>query len=173
VTSLPDGVATVLPARAKLVVEVGYRGTSEAVTGAGSLGLYFSKAKPAAITSVLSEASTGVSVPAGATGQRVRVEKALAQDSMVGMLWPNIGVGGESLEVTAIRPDGMIEPMLWVEKYQSQWRSPYVLREPLALPAGTRIILTAYFDNPGQAVRPADASLAVTVWPASHPAVSR
>ncbi len=173
VTSLPDGIATVLPARAKLLVEVGYRGTTEAVTGAGSLGLYFSKAKPTAVTSAISVASSGISLPAGATGQRVRVEKALTQDSMVGMLWPELGAGGQSLEVTAVRPNGMLEPMLWVEKYQPQWRSPYVLREPVALPAGTRVILTAYFANPGQAARPADARLSVTAWPASRPAGSR
>jgi hypothetical protein len=173
VTKLPDGVAAQLPAKAKLVVEVGYRGATEAVTGAGSLGLYFAKTKPAAVTEAVSVVSNGTSVPPGATGQRVRVEKAIAQDSMAGILFPELGAGGRSLEVMAIRPDGMMEPLLWVERYQAQWRSPYVLREPVALPAGTRVIMTAYFDNPRQAAQAADARLSVTAWPASRQTATR
>jgi mono/diheme cytochrome c family protein len=46
-----------------------------------------------------------------------------------------------SLQVTAYRPDGSVEPLIWLRGYRRQWRRAYWFREPLALPKGTRILL--------------------------------
>ena len=62
-------------------------------------------------------------------------------------LWPQLGAGAKSFEVTAIRPDGTVEPMLWVNNYRAEWPTSYILKEPVALPAGTRLVMTAYYDN--------------------------
>jgi hypothetical protein len=48
---------------------------------------------------------------------------------------------GSSLQITAYRPDGSVEPLLWLRDYRPQWRRSYWFREPLALPKGTRILL--------------------------------
>ena len=62
-------------------------------------------------------------------------------------MWPRLGPGARSIEVTAIRPDGSVEPMLWVNSYRAEWPAPYILKEPITLPAGTRLVMTAYYDN--------------------------
>jgi hypothetical protein len=49
-----------------------------------------------------------------------------------------------SIEVSAARPDGGIEPLLWVKDHGPDWQIPYVLRDPVTFPQGTRIIVTAY-----------------------------
>lgn len=36
-------------------------------------------------------------------------------------------------------PDGSVEPLIWLHGYSAKWRRTFVLREPLVLPAGTRI----------------------------------
>jgi hypothetical protein len=46
-----------------------------------------------------------------------------------------------SLQATAHRPDGSVEPLIWLRGYRSAWRRAYWFREPLALPKGTRILL--------------------------------
>jgi hypothetical protein len=66
-------------------------------------------------------------------------------------LWPSLGVGGRSVELTAIHPDGAVEPLLWLKDYRADWPSAYVFREPVTLPAGTRLVLTAYYDNESDA----------------------
>lgn len=167
---LPDGVALLLPVGARLVVEVGYRGAAEPVSGEGSVGLYFTDKRPAAVANPMAITAPPTSVAAGAMNQRVRLEKTMTQDSMAGALWPDLGMGARSLEVTAIRPDGSVEPMLWLEDYKAQWRSPYVFRDPVSLPAGTRVVVTAYFDNAGVAVLQARAGVTVTAWASSRPA---
>jgi mono/diheme cytochrome c family protein len=48
---------------------------------------------------------------------------------------------GGSLQATAYRPDGSVEPLIWLREYQPKWRRTYWFREPLQLPQGTRILL--------------------------------
>jgi hypothetical protein len=46
---------------------------------------------------------------------------------------------GESLQVTAVKPDGTVEPLLWVEEFNPSYDQPYWFANPLRLPAGSRI----------------------------------
>jgi len=48
---------------------------------------------------------------------------------------------GTTVQVIARRPDGTIEPLIWLYKYQPQFDHPYYFRTPLQLPAGTKIEL--------------------------------
>jgi hypothetical protein len=45
-------------------------------------------------------------------------------------------------EVSAILPDGSIEHLLWIREKQANWKQPYVFREPVELPAGTKLQVT-------------------------------
>ena len=44
-----------------------------------------------------------------------------------------------AIQVVARRPDGSIEPLLWVQKFNPAYNQPYWLRTPVKLPAGTVI----------------------------------
>jgi len=44
-----------------------------------------------------------------------------------------------SIQITAQRPDGSLEPLLWLSNYKTQFGHPFLLRMPLELPAGTVI----------------------------------
>jgi hypothetical protein len=46
---------------------------------------------------------------------------------------------GASVQVIATKPDGSIEPLIWINNYQPNFARTYLLAEPLSLPAGTRI----------------------------------
>ena len=50
---------------------------------------------------------------------------------------------GQSFEVTAHKPDGSAEVLLWIPRFHADWPAPFVLSEPAALPAGTSIRVTA------------------------------
>ena len=82
--------------------------------------------------------------------------------------WPRASIRWrlESVhEVTAIRPDSSVEPMLWVNNYRAEWPAPYVLKEPIVLPAGTRLVMTAYYDNRTAAAIAAKPSLSAIAVP--------
>jgi len=49
---------------------------------------------------------------------------------------------GTSLQVIAERPDGSIEPLLWLYTYKPQFQHTYFYTKPLSFPAGTRVEIT-------------------------------
>jgi hypothetical protein len=51
------------------------------------------------------------------------------------------------MEVRVIYPDGRTDLLINVPKYDFNWQTTYVLRQPLLLPAGTRLDSVAEFDN--------------------------
>jgi hypothetical protein len=46
---------------------------------------------------------------------------------------------GASLMVTANKPDGAVEPLLWLYNYKPKFGHPYWFSAPLRLPRGTRV----------------------------------
>lgn len=46
-----------------------------------------------------------------------------------------------SVQVTAVRPDGSVEPLIWLRNYQARWNRTFVPRAPVDLPKGTRILI--------------------------------
>ncbi len=46
---------------------------------------------------------------------------------------------GTTLQVIAERPDGSIEPLLWLYNYKPQFQRTYMYRTPLSFPAGTKV----------------------------------
>jgi len=165
VTSLPEGTAIQVPAGGKVAIEIGYRGTAEEASGAGELGLYFAEGKPEQVVSMLQVNAKPVTVGAGKSAERVRTELTLKAATTAAAFWPTLGQGATSVEVTAIRPDGVVEPLLWLKEYRADWPSSYVFKEPVVLPAGTRLAVTAYYDNAGDAAVQVQPALAVTAFP--------
>ena len=172
VSAMPAGSGLQLPAAAKLTVEIGYRGNMEDGSGAGELGLYFAEKAPASTPIALDITPASLTMAAGKKAERLRAETVIRSASTIASMWPRLGPGAKSLEVTAIRPDGSVEPMLWVNNYRAEWPAPYILKEPMALPAGTRVVMTAYYDNPTAAaitVKPSIALTALSSRPTATP----
>jgi hypothetical protein len=165
VSAMPEGSGLQLPAAAKLIVEVGYRGGMDEAPGSGELGLYFAEKAPGQSPAEIEITPAPVSVAAGKIGERFRAETTIKSASSIGAMWPKLGPGARSIEVTAIRPDGSVEPMLWVNNYRAEWPAPYILKEPIALPAGTRLVMTAYYDNKTAAAIAAKPALAIIAAP--------
>ena len=46
---------------------------------------------------------------------------------------------GASMEVTAYKPDGSVEHLIWLRNYREEWTRTYWFRDPLPLPEGTKI----------------------------------
>ena len=172
VSAMPAGSGVPLPAGAKLTVEIGYRGAMDEAPGGGELGLYFAEKAPAQTAASIEITPAPLSVAPGKTGERFRAETAIKSATTIAAMWPRLGPGARSVEVSAIRPDGSVEPMLWVNSFRPEWPAPYIMKEPITLPAGTRLVMTAYYDNKTDAAIAAKPSLAITALPPSRPSAT-
>jgi hypothetical protein len=146
VSKFVGNVAVLLPAKARIAVEIGYVGADVDVIDTSELGLYFDDAAPA-VAEALTWALGKQAVPAGAEAHRVRVETKVPKATKAVALWVDFPPEASSVEIASISPDGVSTPLLWIQDYKPEWRTPYFFDAPVALAAGSRLVLTTYFDN--------------------------
>jgi hypothetical protein len=62
-------------------------------------------------------------------------------------LQPHAHLRGKDFKYAVVYPDGREETILTVPKYDFHWQLAYQLEEPLKLPAGSKLVVTAHYDN--------------------------
>ena len=62
-------------------------------------------------------------------------------------LQPHAHLRGKDFQYAIVYPDGREETILTVPKYDFHWQLAYELDEPLKLPAGSKLVVTAHYDN--------------------------
>jgi hypothetical protein len=81
------------------------------------------------------------------TGPRLVVESttpATLRDAVTAVaVTPHELANGAAMEVTAYKPDGSVEHLIWLRNYREEWTRTYWFRDPVRLPAGTRIVVDA------------------------------
>jgi len=86
-------------------------------------------------------------IPAGAENHRVTACRTLKRDTTIYGLMPHMHLRGKAMEYKVFYPDGKSEVLLNVPNYDFSWQTDYILKTPKRLPAGSRIMVTGYFDN--------------------------
>jgi hypothetical protein len=152
--ALPEGVAYRLPAGSRIAAEIRYAATSERAATEGSLGLFFaggSATEPTVPTELALEARGDL--PGFATGRRLHAEARMDGEIRVLSLLPQLDPGAKSIEVSVRRPDGGTDVLLFAKDFPLEWPTPFVMSEPVVVPAGSVIRATAYFANPSETPR--------------------
>jgi len=84
---------------------------------------------------------------AGMPGLRLIIESAAPatlRDAVTAVaVTPRELVSGASMEVTAYKPDGSVEHLIWLRNYREEWTRTYWFRDAVRLPAGTRVVVDA------------------------------
>jgi hypothetical protein len=142
--NLPKGTAIRLPAGSHVVAEIHYRGTKERITDQGDLGLFFAaEPAPKLVSDLILEAK----------GEKSRAEAKLTAATTIVAVRPEPTPGVKSIEVLARKPDGGTVVLLFAKDFNPDWPTPYILKDPVALPAGTELSVTAYFANAAGGIR--------------------
>ena len=77
--------------------------------------------------------------PAGSAEVLVGSDAKLASNERVVAIRPKDLKEGASVQLLAARPDGTIEPLLWIYQYNPKFKRTYYYTAPVNLPAGTKI----------------------------------
>ena len=138
---LPDGSAWRLPAGSHIVAEILY-GNTKANADQGTLGLFFAdQPSPKVVSDLVLEAK-------GET-KRLRAVTRLAADAEALALRVESQPGVQSVEVSARKPDGTTEVMLFEKNVRADWPTPYIFKNPVLLPRGSELSVVAYYANSG------------------------
>jgi hypothetical protein len=69
------------------------------------------------------------------------------QDADLVWMFPHMHVRGKDMTYQLIYPDGRTETILSVPHYDFNWQLGYDLAQPIHVPKGTRLVVTAHYDN--------------------------
>jgi mono/diheme cytochrome c family protein len=146
--SWPAGTAKLIPAGSKLIFQMHYsKATGKPEKDRSSVALVFAR-KPVEKMVVSTDIMNFYfRIPAGAANHEVTACSTFKKDVQIVSLMPHMHVRGKDMKYEAIYPDGRRVTLLSVPRYNFYWQTLYQLKQPLAIPQGTRIVVTAHFDN--------------------------
>ena len=144
---LPEQIAWPLDPGTDLVLQLHLLPAREPVDVQPAVGLHFAD-RPAALTPVsVLLTSKAIRIPAGAPAHVIEDSYRLPIAVDVLGLAPHMHYLGRQVEARATLPDGREEPLLRIDDWDFNWQDEYRYREPVHLPAGTRLRVRFTFDN--------------------------
>ena len=143
----PDGTALQLAPGGLLHLQVHYTANGTAGTDRSKIGLIFAKEPPAEELRAGQFINGQFTIPPGAVDYEVATDLTFLQDATVRGIFPHTHVRGKRWSYTLELPDGTKRPLLSVPRYDFNWQTYYMFREPIAVPKGARIVSTAWYDN--------------------------
>lgn len=88
-----------------------------------------------------------INIPPGEADYRLVFEDEFQQDVHFHTIMPHMHMRARSMRVTALFEGGRERPLLHVPNWDFNWQTTYKLKEPISIPAGTRIRIEASYDN--------------------------
>lgn len=145
--SFPPGAAKKIPKGATIVFQMHYTPTGKEEIDRTSIGLVLTREAPQHEVRTRAVAQQLMLIPPGADNHEVRSASTFKKDAILYSLFPHMHLRGKNFEFRAVFPDGRKDVLLSVPRYDFNWQANYHLKEPLRLPAGTRIECIAHYDN--------------------------
>jgi hypothetical protein len=146
-TVYQPGTAMQIRAGAVLTFQMHYTASGTAREDRSRVGIRFADAPPAAEVRAGSFVNGQFVIPAGAARHQVDAEVSFAQDAQVWGVFPHTHLRGIKWEYRLTYPDGRTEMILDVPNYDFHWQTYYLFAKPLAVPAGSKIVSSAWYDN--------------------------
>ncbi len=143
----PDGMAKKLPAGAWLKFQLHYTANGREAVDQSEIGFIFTEDPVRTEVRTDSAFDTEFVIPAGATEHRVTATYEFGEDADLLSLFPHTHLRGTEFYFELIYPDGEVEAVLPISRYDFNWQLNYEFAEPKRVPAGTTMRVTGVFDN--------------------------
>jgi hypothetical protein len=158
----PDGVAKRIPAGSNIILQMHYSKLSgKPEKDRTSVALVFASKPVGNMVGTRSVSNDLFLIPPGAENHEVRACWTFQRDLELISFMPHMHVRGKSMKYELVYPDGRLETALSVPNYSFHWQTQYTLQHPLPVPAGTRLIVTAHYDNSDRNMHNPDPTRAV------------
>jgi hypothetical protein len=144
---LPPGVGTLLPKGADIVMEVHYHRNGKPELDRTRLGIHFVQGPVEKRLRMDAVINRTFRIPPGDADHLVRGSAQIPQNITVLGVTPHMHQIGRSMTAKAVLPDGTVRPLIHVPDWDFNWQLTYGYKEPVKLPDGTRIEVSARYDN--------------------------
>jgi len=130
-----------------LEFQLHYTTNGKATTDRTRVGLVFSKDPAPREVRASNFYNASFTIPPLADNAAVPGEVEFLQDTTVWGLFPHTHLRGKAWDYKLVLPDGTSKTILSVPRYDFNWQTYYMFKEPLQVPKGAKILSTAWYDN--------------------------
>jgi Domain of unknown function (DUF3471)/Copper type II ascorbate-dependent monooxygenase, C-terminal domain len=143
-----SGTAKRIPAGSNLIFQMHYsKTTGKPEKDRTSVAFTFAKQPVDKTIETLTVINSLFLIPPGAENHEATACYNVPRDIQFVNYFPHMHVRGKAMKYEVVYPDGRRETLLQVDKYNFNWQTLYILRNPLSIPKGSRFVVTAHFDN--------------------------
>jgi len=145
----PAGYARLIPAGSSLTFQIHYNAQSvkSDETDRTSVGLIVARTPPKQRLRRLDVHNFLFLIPPGDPDHRVTACYTFPDNVDLMSYTAHMHLRGKDMKFDAVHPNGRRETLFSVPKYDFNWQTEYQLAKPVAIEKGTKIIITAHFDN--------------------------
>lgn len=150
---LPGGVARPVKAGADLILQVHFHPSGKVEQEQASVGIYFSKeAKPRTLQSFM-HLSGPINIKPGDSHYTVDGSFVTPGNVTLIGVTPHAHLVCKEIKVDATFPSGEQKPLIWIKDWDWNWQDQYLYKEPMKIPAGTKVTCHYVYDNSADNVR--------------------
>ena len=151
----PDGFARKLPAGSVVRFQIHYTPNGKATEDQLRMALIFAKQTPRFLVETTALPRHKLSIPPGEANHVETEVRTIPFDMNAMAFMAHMQVRGKSFKFELIQADGTTETLLDIPRYDFNWQLRYDLGQYRMLPRGTRLKITAVYDNsPANAANP-------------------
>jgi len=143
----PEGVGQFVPAGSTFVFQMHYNTTGREESDQTQMALYFYDEQPESELQIRAAFETEFAIPPHAADHPISAEYTFRQDAVVWALSPHMHYRGSRARFAAAFPDGSSETLLNIPFYEFDWQPLYWFKEPVQMPAESKILVEGAFDN--------------------------
>lgn len=145
---LPPEVAFSLPASSRIVLQVHYHASDgRPDPDQTEIALYYAKQKPQKLLRVLPLINQSFTIPPNHPNYAVRASFTTPLAVHLWLVAPHMHLLGRTMKVEATLPGGSKQCLVQIDDWDFNWQGMYRYRQPIPIPALTRLELTATYDN--------------------------
>ncbi|MFT5542243.1 MAG: hypothetical protein ACI97K_000483 [Glaciecola sp.] len=143
----PEGTGVLVKAGGQIHLQVHYTPYGREATDISKIALYFHDKAP--VHNLRQQVVLGfdLQIPSGEARHEERAYFEFDKPAIIYSLFPHAHFRGIETRFDIHMPDGKVEPLLHVPRYDFNWQHNYSLAEPMKVPAGSRLVHRSVYDN--------------------------
>lgn len=147
VMTLPPGTAVRVRAGTVLTFQMHYTAHGHEMKDRTSVGFRFAREMPDEEMRMGAYINGAFTLPAGQKDIAVTADLEPTEPIKLWGLLPHTHLRGTRWKYTLEKPDGTSQLVLDVPRYDFNWQTYYFFKTPIDIPAGGKLVSTAWYDN--------------------------
>lgn len=143
----PQGTAFKVEPGEEIVLQVHYHKSGKEETDRTRIGLYLAKEPIIKEMDLNWIFNFQINIPPGDANHAERRVYTYPKDVTIYGAMPHMHLLGKQMKSWLEFPDGTTKPLVEIKKWDFNWQLTYAFKEPIKVPAGTKQIVEAVYDN--------------------------